>query len=115
MKILIWEGTKAVSALSWMHSPRRQMTVLAPPKPEWLPLHSPHSRIPLHKCPHMCLCLQPPSQCLMVRHTTCSLCLCLHISPLFHSTHLHLLPLCLYLPHYITHTCNKNSPIVHFS
>ena|SRR6266850_2770498 len=70
MKILIWEGTKAVSALSWMHSPWRQMTMLAPPKPEWLPLHSPHSRIPLHKCLHMCSCLQPPSQCLMVQHTT---------------------------------------------
>src|SRR6266850_8531203 len=115
MKILIREGTKAVSALSRMHSPWRQMTMLAPPKPERLPLCSPHSRIPLHKCLHMCSCLQPPSQCLMVRHTTCSLHLCLHISPLFHSTHLHLLPLRLYLPHYITPTCTKNSPIVHFS
>src|SRR6267142_94240 len=117
MKILIREGTKAVSALSRMHSPWRQMTMLAPPKPERLPLRSPHSCIPLHKCLHMCSCLQPPSQCLMVQHTTHSLCLCLHlhISPLFHSTRLRLPPLRLYLPHYITHTCNKNSPIVHFS
>src|SRR6266850_4405234 len=115
MKILIWEGTEAVSALSRMHSPRRQMTMLAPPKLERLPLRSPHSCIPLHKHPHMCSCLQPPSQCLMVWHTTCSLCLCLHISPLFHSTCLRLPPLRLYLPHYITHTCNKKSPIVHFS
>src|SRR6267142_4922340 len=45
-----------------MHSSQRQLTMLTPSKPEWLPLHSPHSHIPLHKHLHMCWCLQPPSQ-----------------------------------------------------
>jgi hypothetical protein len=88
MKILIQEGTEAVSVPNRMHSPLRQMTVLVPPSPERLPLHFRN------------LCL--------VRHSTRSpLHLHLHISPRFHSTPL-CLPLHLYLPHYITHNYDKN-------
>jgi hypothetical protein len=88
MKILIQEGTKAVSVCNWMHSPLRQMTVLVPPSPEWLPLHS-------------------RNLCLVWHSTRSLLCLRPHISPHFHSTPLRLL-LCLYLPHYIAHNYNKN-------
>jgi hypothetical protein len=88
MKILIQEGTEAVSAPNRMHSPLRQMTVLAPPSPERPPLHSRNS-------------------CLVRRSTRSPLRLHLHISPRFHSTPLRL-PLRLYLPHYITHNYDKN-------